>query len=54
MRFDKKIFQILVLLKDWDDAESIFQDKSLMYSIDREEVTTASNYDSSERMSEMN
>jgi hAT family C-terminal dimerisation region len=53
-RLDDKIFQALVLLKDWNDTESLLQDKSWMYSIDWEEVTDVSSSDLSEMMSEMN
>jgi hAT family C-terminal dimerisation region len=51
-RLGEKVFETLVLLKDWYDAESRLQDKSLMYSIDREEVTAASSSDTNERMPE--
>jgi hAT family C-terminal dimerisation region len=51
-RLGEKVFEALVLLKDWYDAESRLQDKSWMYSIDREETTAASGSDLNERMPE--
>jgi hypothetical protein len=36
MRSDEKVFEILVLLKDWYNTESRLQDKLWMHSIDRE------------------
>jgi hAT family C-terminal dimerisation region len=54
MRLDEKIFQALILLKDWDDVESKLQNKSWIYSIDWKEVIIASSSILSKRMSEMN
>jgi hypothetical protein len=42
------------LLKDWDDAKNKLQNKSWMYSIDWEEVTTVLSSNPSEMISEMN
>jgi hypothetical protein len=50
---DEKVFDVMILLKNCYDAESRFQDKSWMYSIDREEVTAASSSVSNERMLEV-
>jgi hAT family C-terminal dimerisation region len=36
-RLGERVFEALVLLKDWYDAESRLQDRSWMYQIDREE-----------------
>jgi hypothetical protein len=48
----EKVFEAMILLKNWCDVESRLQDKSWMYSIDREEIIVATSSDSSKRMSE--
>jgi hAT family C-terminal dimerisation region len=52
-RLGERIFEALVLLKDWYDTESILQDKSWIYQIDREETNASSSNVTSERMPEV-
>jgi hAT family C-terminal dimerisation region len=56
IRLGERVFEALVLLKDWYDTESRLQDKSWIYQIDREEINASSSNITSEWMSgvEMN
>jgi hypothetical protein len=51
--FGERVFDALVLLKDWYDTENRLQDKSWMYQIDREETDASSSNVTSEGMSEV-
>jgi hAT family C-terminal dimerisation region len=53
IRLGERVFETLVLLKDWYDAENILQDKSWMYQINREETDASSSNVTSEGMSEV-
>jgi hAT family C-terminal dimerisation region len=53
IRLGERVFEALVLLKDWYDAEDRLQDKSWMYQIDREETDASSSNVTSERMPEV-
>jgi hypothetical protein len=48
-----EVFEALILLKDWYDAECRLQDKSWMYQIDREETDASSSNVTSEGMPEV-
>jgi hAT family C-terminal dimerisation region len=52
-RLGERVFEALVLLKDWYDAENRLQDKSWMYQINREETDASSSNVTSEGMSEV-
>jgi hypothetical protein len=54
IKLDEKIFQALILFKNWNDAESKLHDKSWMYSIDWEEITATLRFDTSEKIQKMN
>jgi hAT family C-terminal dimerisation region len=52
IRLDENVFEALVLLKNWYDAENILQDKSWMHSLDQEEAIVASSSNLDEGMLE--
>jgi hAT family C-terminal dimerisation region len=52
-RLCERVFEALVLLKDWYDAESRLQDKSWIYQIDREKTVASSSNVTSEGMPEV-
>jgi hAT family C-terminal dimerisation region len=52
-RLCERVFEALVLLKDWYDTENRLQDKSWMYQIDREETDASSSNVTSEGMPEV-
>jgi hAT family C-terminal dimerisation region len=53
IRLGERVFEALVLLKDWYDTERKLQDKSWMYQIDREETDASSSNITSEGMPEV-